>query len=330
MAEASREPAPTVNRPDPGRLPRYTVYGLTIEAPLALPAPRAAASTRLDLTFTPAPRAFEPARPPRSWFGYRSMPDGAAQLEWRDLFSFHVSADGRAVRYRKAPRATRASLGTYLLGHVVSFALVARGQEPLHGTAVDLDGDVVVLLGECGEGKSTLGAALVGRGGRLVTDDLVALARRGRGYVVQLGPPRLKLYRRIARALIPRRAWSAMHRETAKVVVPLDPRERAATPGRLRAFYVIDRGPRRARGREIRIEPLSPGQAVVELVRASFNLTVEGPQRERRRFALASALARTVPVRRLRYPRSLALLPAVGDAIAADLARARRPRVVGT
>jgi hypothetical protein len=303
---------------------RYSVYGLTIDAPLALPAPRAAPGRRPDLILTPTSRVFGPSRPPRSWFRYEPLPDGAAHLDWRGLFSFEVSADGCAVRYRKAPRATRASLGTYLLGHVVSFALVARGQEPLHGTAIDLDGDVIVLLGECGEGKSTLGAGLVARGGRLVTDDLVAIARRGRGYVVQPGPARLKLYRRIARALVPRRAVSAMHRETTKVVVPLEARERAAAPGRLRAFYVIDRRPRRGKDRGVSIEPLSPGEAVVELVRASFNLTVEGPERERRRFALAASLARAVPVRRLRYRRSLALLPAVCDAIVGDLARARR------
>jgi hypothetical protein len=46
---------------------------------------------------------------------------------------------------------------------------------------------------------------------------------------------------------------------------------------------------------------------------------VDSSSRERTRFALASELARTVPVKRLTYPRSLAALPKVCDAILRDL-----------
>jgi hypothetical protein len=97
-------------------------------------------------------------------------------------------------------------------------------------------------------------------------------------------------------------------------------RERARAPVRLRAFYVLARHPRGTRGqRGIRIDTLSPGAAIVELLRSSFNLVVDSSSRERTRFALASELARTVPVKRLTYPRSLAALPKVCDAILRDL-----------
>lgn len=262
------------------------------------------------------PRA---ARRPRDWFHYRALPDGAAHLEWRGLFEFLVSPDGGTVRYRRLPRATQVSLGTYLLGHVVSFSLVARGAEPLHGTAVAVGRDVAVFVGECGEGKSTLGAAMLSRGARIVSDDLIALRRRGRDFFVAPGPARLKLYRRVARALVGVRRESRMHRDTAKLVLPLRPGERTHRPARLRAIYVIDR-PRRDRAAgDIRIDLLSPGEAVIELVRASFNLVIETPDRERRRFAIASELARAVPVNRLTYPRSLGALPRVCDRILDDL-----------
>lgn len=263
------------------------------------------------------PRA---ARRRRDWFHYRVLPDGAAHLEWRGLFEFLVSADGSTVRYRRLARATDASLGTYLLGHVVSFSLVARGSEPLHGTAVAIGGDVVVFVGECGEGKSTLGAAMLARGARIVSDDLIAVRRRGRDFFVAPGPARLKLYRRVARALVGARRESRMHPDTAKLVLPLRQAERTQRPARLRAIYVID-GPRRRSARAISIAQLSPGTAVVELVRASFNLVIDSPDREQRRFAIASELARAVPVKRLTYPRSLAALPRVCHAIERDLRR---------
>ena len=301
--------------------PRYRVYGLTLSSPLSLPIPPAPHASAPDVRFRPAaantfPRA---ARRPRDWFHYRALPDGAAHLEWRGLFEFLVSADGGTVRYRRLARATDASLGTYLLGHVVSFSLVARGAEPLHGTAVAIGRDAVVFVGECGEGKSTLGAAMLSRGARIVSDDLIAVRRRGGNFFVAPGPARVKLYRRVARALVGARRESRMHQDTAKLVLPLRPGERTDRPARLRAIYVID-GPRRGRpGRDVRIDVLSPASAVVELVRASFNLVIDTPERERRRFALASELARAVPVKRLTYPRSLAALPHVCDTILDDL-----------
>lgn len=300
---------------------QYHAYGLTIAAPLSLPAPRAPASSPADLRFHPAPAsAFpRPARVAPSWFRYQALSSGAAHVEWRGLFEFLVSADGGSVRYHRLRRATDHSLGTYLLGHVVSFALVARGAEPLHGTAVAIGRDAVVFLGECGEGKSTLGAALIQRGARIVSDDLIAIRRRGASRFVQPGPARLKLYRQVARAIVGRRREWQMHRDTAKLVVPVRPHERARDAVRLRAFYVLARPPRGGPAGRIRVETLSPGAALVELVRASFNLVVASPERERARFAFASALARAVPVKRLTYPRSLGKLPDVCDAILRDL-----------
>jgi len=316
MAPASRE-----RRSRRHRDRRYRVYGLTLSSPISLPIPRASRSSRPDVRLrSAAADAFpRPARRSPDWFSYRTLPGGAAHLEWRGLFEFLVSPDGGTVRYRRLARATEAALGTYLLGHVLSFSLVARGAEPLHGTAVAIGREVIVFIGECGEGKSTLGAAMLARGARIVSDDLIALDRRGGAYVVSPGPARLKLYRRMARALVGERRESRMHRDTAKLVLALRRRERARGPARLRAIYVIDRPGRGRAPRDVRIDPVSRGAAVVELVRASFNLVIASPDRDRRRFAVASEVARVVPVKRLTYPRSLAKLPEVCDTILRDV-----------
>ncbi len=319
MAAASRARGRMASRADVASR-RYRVYGLTLDTPLRLPLPSSTRIGHPDLRFQPArASAFPPviARP-RSWFHYRELESGGAHVRWRGLFEFIVSADGGTVHYRRLPRASDHSLGTYLLGHVASFSLVARGAEPLHGTAVTVGADAVVFLGDCGEGKSTLGAAMLRRGARIVSDDLIALSRRGRGLVVHPGPARLKLYRGIARAIIGRRPESRMHRDTAKMIVPIRSHETVNQAVRLRAFYVLAR-PTRGQRSSIQLETLSPGDAVVELVRASFNLVVTSPERERIRFARASEIARLIPVKRLTYPRSLAALRNVCDLVMRDL-----------
>ena len=58
---------------------------------------------------------------------------------------------------------------------MLSFSLLSLGYEPLHATAVVVDGEAVAFLGDCGYGKSTLGAAFLARGFPLLTDDVLAL-----------------------------------------------------------------------------------------------------------------------------------------------------------
>lgn len=71
---------------------------------------------------------------------------------------------------------------TILLGPVLSLVLEQQGLLALHGSAVNLDGSAVAFLAPKLHGKSTLALALTLSGGRLITDDLVA---------VDLGNPNL-------------------------------------------------------------------------------------------------------------------------------------------
>ena len=50
--------------------------------------------------------------------------------------------------------------------------------ERLHGTAVEIDGCAVLLMGPSGSGKSDLALRLIDRGAKLVGDDAVILHRR--------------------------------------------------------------------------------------------------------------------------------------------------------
>ena len=66
-----------------------------------------------------------------------------------------------------------------MLGQALSFALIERGFEPLHGTAVVVDGVAAVFLGGSGCGKSSLAASFLATGHRVLTDDLLIVQPSG-------------------------------------------------------------------------------------------------------------------------------------------------------
>ena len=66
----------------------------------------------------------------------------------------------------------------------------------VHGTAIDIDGAGILLLGPSGSGKSDLALRLIDGGARLVADDRVA--QENINGVISLSPPEklAGLYRR--------------------------------------------------------------------------------------------------------------------------------------
>jgi hypothetical protein len=84
----------------------------------------------------------------------------------------------------------------FLLGSVLAILCFQRGLVPLHASAVDIHGRVLLLSGNSGAGKSTLAAAFAQRGYRLLSDDLCALDLDGPdGPKIRPAFPRLKLWR---------------------------------------------------------------------------------------------------------------------------------------
>lgn len=308
---------------------RYRLYGLTLATCLDLPCRRAARGARPDVRLMPgtadefARARRQAARLARGWFHCGVLPTGAIYLRWTGSFEFLVSADGCVIRYRPLAHATHESLTVYLLGHILSFSLLARGSDPLHGTVVSVGDGAVAFVGDCGFGKSTIGAALLARGCPIVADDLVSLQRRGCRWRVHPGIPRLKLAPRIAARLLGGDVpGEPMIHGTTKRVIPLSFRNAAARALPLRAIYVLS-VPRR--GGAITVAPLLPREGFLEVIRAAFNLMVADRRRRANQFTFARQLVADVPVRRLTYPRAISRLPDVCDAVLDDVATLPEP-----
>lgn len=314
---------------------RYRVYGLVLEGEIPLSCPHAAPRARVDVRLRPGDaHRFEDARrlidlPSKpQWFECRSLGDGATYLRWSGLFEFLISPDARTIEYRPLGTAPDESLTTYLLGQVLSFSLLSRGTEPLHATAVIIDGEAVAFLGDCGYGKSTLGAAFLARGFPILTDDVLALEARNGRWFAHAGPPRLKLFPSVARKLLARSDGVPLNTGTSKLVLPLTGRDAGHRPIPLKALYVLP-GPRQ-RSAQIGITALEGQKAFLEIIRAAFNLIRVDRTRLTSQFIIASRLVQDVPIRRLLYPRKLSLLHDVCKAVIADTADLRSQPPTGT
>jgi hypothetical protein len=87
----------------------------------------------------------------------------------------------------------------------------------------------------------------------------------------------------------------------------------------MRAIYTLA-APQEARHmRRITIEVLSPQAAFLALVGNTFNYMIVDPERLQRQVRETTRLVASLPVKKLAYPRGVTYLPAVRDAILADL-----------
>jgi hypothetical protein len=200
--------------------------------------------------------------------------------------------------------------------------LLKQGIEPLHATVVVVDDHAVAFLGDSGYGKSSLGAAFLRAGHRLLTDDLLVITENKRRFIAHPGPPRIKLFPEIAKTLLGEQTTGTpMNPTTTKLVIPLSSRQSTQTAMPLRAIYVLRPPSPRARGKKITIRSFPQREACLALVANTYNTVLKEPDRLAQQFDLAARLASNIPVKALSYPRTLARLPAVLEAIRADLAQ---------
>jgi hypothetical protein len=301
----------------------YQMYGITLRSEIALTYPERPTTAAADVTFSAMPQSWFarmtaelPALgKPSDWYERRRSPDGTDYLRFPDLFEFAISPDGRSVSFARLEKSTIESFQTYLLGHVLSYVLLKQGIEPLHSTAVVIDGVAVALLGSSARGKSTLAAAFLEAGHRLLTDDLLVV-REVDGVLCGLpGPPRIKLYPHVAQYLLPSQASATqMNPESPKLIIPLERNQTHAGPAPIAAFVVLDE-----ELPDVHVSSLSRSDAFVKLVASTFNARLVTPDRLRRQFLATREWAGRIGVLRVQYPRSLADIGRVRDTIVAQV-----------
>ncbi len=159
----------------------YDLFGDSLVSELALPLPESTRPPSVEVTL--------------------GKVRTTGKLVWSDpppyTFSCYIDGDDAVLiwpeaRFLVTPSCVvvdaddQAAAVDLLVPAVWSVVLAVRGQETLHGCAVELNGRAVAVLGDSGSGKSTAGRMLRERGWRLVTDDMLAFGSTG---VLLPGPP---------------------------------------------------------------------------------------------------------------------------------------------
>jgi hypothetical protein len=299
---------------------------LKSQIPLALPERGEGGLGQIELRmeqaryFSSAARSLSRQPVSDSFYQSKFLRNGSTYVRWNGVGEFLISDDGCRITGRQHDAAQEESFQVYLLGQALSYALVRRGLEPLHATAIVVNGGAVVLLGSSGFGKSSLAACLLEAGHRLLTDDLLVLQASGGSVMAYPGPARIKLFPQLARRFLPKVASGvAMNSGTRKLILPLENIQSVVHPVPLRRIYALPAPGSKAHSSDVQISVLPPGQSFLALVRNTFNDRIVNPARLERQFEAAASVASLMTVKQVSYPRGLSRIAAVRDALLADL-----------
>lgn len=302
----------------------YAAFGLTLGSDISLPGFRLATSPDFRAGTVPADH-----RELRIRVAARSGAPATATLSvdiGRDAVVFQHADIGRVTvrggnEIDVAPhaRADDETLRSFIAGPALAVALHQLGHLVLHASAVAVRGRAVALLGDKGAGKSSLTATLLARGHALVSDDIVVVRRGRDGEEVVQGNRTLKVEPDVVRALgRDPDQLKRIHPAGSKRQWPVaDDAQTEATPlARLLAIR---------RGDVLRLEPIAPSAAFIEVVRHTYGARfdmVEKAGLAARHFQQVSELVRAVPAAQVTRSDDLALLHELAERVEAWLGEA--------
>ena len=164
------------------------------------------------------------------------------------------------------------------------------GATPLHAACVEIDGKAVAICAPGGHGKTTLAAALVSRGHRLMAEDITITD--GTPPVVRAGPDLLRL----RRPSLGKVSLSPKAEVVAETVDRLFIKTGApdSRPAPLSAVMFLKGGDR------LEVVPREDTARLADLWQVSFHLPTK--EDRTRSFAALAALAETVPIYDLSRP----------------------------
>ena len=236
------------------------------------------------------------------------------RLELEGIGWFRATGGERLEWQRWDDSVSDRDIRTFVVTSGLGALAIQRGALVLHGTALERDGEAILLLGHPVAGKSTLAWCLLQHGWRLLSSELVVLGSDG---MVQPGMHQLKLWHDAAMALDLNWAQLPPVRKGLKRYALLaEDLTCLPQPTPLRLIYALNRAKEDSGKKddaEVGVDKAKPSirasrsfsqtTALMRLRNQAFHARMyRGMEAEAQLFMQAAALARTVPLHALIVP----------------------------
>lgn len=250
-----------------------------------------------DLPIAADSNRFHQVAIPGNKHGYYWVP-------WTEELGAWIAAEGNNIEIVVSETARNFDVGELTLGFtavITGVCLNLQGQAAIHANGVAWKGLAVALVGDSGIGKSTLSAYCASQGWGFITDDVLVINPQG---LVAPGNPRLKLYPHTGASLGLETTVATDYK------IFYDPQQLGARlisyPVPMGIIYLLAH----SSTLQIYSEPISPSQAVFELLSHSY-YAAQLINYNDEILSTYINLVSQVAVRKLFYPREMDILPEV-------------------
>ncbi len=301
------------------KFPHLHLYaGLTIasqrllqELPCAAPT----ADAQLQVGFADTPLALRGAVPGHQWIDHAGVLSlSHFRLEGMEVLVFpqtgSIALNGNAITVHPEPGASGDVLRRLLLDQAMPRFLGERAVTVLHASLVKTPRGGLLCLGQSGQGKSTMCAALGVAGARVMADDAVVL-KVDRGTVTATATyPGLRLWADSLAALDIGDDYlrTMTTRDSGKA--RLTPATGGATEADLTVIALVLLGDATSDA-SVRLTTLGKSAACMAILGNSFRLAVNSGSDAAAALSRCAEIGQLVPVTQLDYPREFSALPAV-------------------
>jgi hypothetical protein len=238
-------------------------------------------------------------------------------LRFPEMADFAVSQDAGAIRCYPGTDTPTGTVRHLFLDQVMPLLLSRRGCLVLHGSAVSTSEGAIAFVGPASSGKSTLASGFSADGMAVLTDDCLLLQEVGGRLAALPSYPGVRLWPETADAMFGEgKPLAEVAHYTEKRRLDGDAGIAFCTrPAVLRRVYFLTPPGEAEQAAEVRIEPLSSRDAVVELVKYTYLIDVTDRQRLRQEFERLSRVAVQPLFYRLAFPHDFSRLAEVRQAI---------------
>ncbi|BCL59651.1 hypothetical protein DGMP_03440 [Desulfomarina profundi] len=290
----------------------YTVYGYTLRSDFLLPGFPESRSLQSQLIIEKQP-GFSPETFPDKSLTLTLRGDNFLNITWHGVASYTVY-DGSQVSVIREQNSHPALVLQPFYSIVPASILNQNKLFVLHGNCVEVNGSTIALIGAKGQGKSTLTAALLAKGHRLVADDVTAIDTESLRPQVLPGIPNLKVWADTAKA-------TGINLSKLKKINPYIEKYNYVLPNHfcnrklpLETIIFLQEG------KEVKIEKTQASQGMLYLIGNHYLSRypqVFTAKEHKRIFEQSAFLSRTTRLLTLNYPKNLKVLNTVTSLIEA-------------